>query len=188
MSPVLTGDGAAVVPTNSDIGEIVMKRFHIHIVVEDIQKTIEFYSKLFGREPAKQRDDYAKWMLDDPRVNFAISARGHKAGINHLGIQVDTPEELAHIKALADEASDTGVLDQGEVACCYAKSDKHWTLDPGGLAWEHFYTMTDSDLFGEDTATQDGACCIPLRGSEKGDSASCCVPKDAYDSAGACCG
>jgi catechol 2,3-dioxygenase-like lactoylglutathione lyase family enzyme len=111
-----------------------MKRFHAHVAVENIETSIDFYSKLFGEPPTKKQDDYAKWMLENPRINFAISARGHAIGVNHFGFQVDSPEELVELKKLAGAASPGGVMNQGEAACCYSKSEKHWTIDPQGLA------------------------------------------------------
>ena len=166
-----------------------MKRFHVHIAVGDLATSIAFYSKLFGQSPSKQQPDYAKWMLEDPRVNFAISSRGHAVGVNHFGMQVETAEELASLKALADDASGGATMDQGEAACCYAKSEKHWTIDPQGMAWEHFLTMSDALAFGEDTATQSGACCIPLRASdESSKQAACCVSQEATQSQVQCCG
>ena len=168
-----------------------MKHFHVHVAVDNLAASITFYSELFGQSPSKQRPDYAKWMLEDPRVNFAISSRGHATGVNHFGMQAESPEELADLKALADDASGGTTLDQGEAACCYAKSEKHWTIDPQGLAWEHFLTMSDAVAFGEDTVTQSGACCIPLRASEASASAergSCCVPQGAAQGQAQCCG
>ncbi|NOS74998.1 MAG: glyoxalase/bleomycin resistance/dioxygenase family protein [Methyloglobulus sp.] len=168
-----------------------MKRFHVHVAVDNIKTSIDFYSKLFGQEPTKQQDDYTKWMLEDPQVNFAISARGHAVGVNHFGFQVDSPEELVELKKLADAASHGEVLNQGETACCYAKSEKHWTIDPSGLAWEHFHTMVDTLAFGVDTTHQASACCIPVRGSEldaptaKG---ACCITNGSSVTDGACCG
>ena len=168
-----------------------MKRFHVHVSVSNLDNNIEFYSKLFGQPPSKQRDDYAKWMLDDPRVNFAISARGHSTGVNHFGIQVDTPEELTEIKQLAESASPGRVFDQGEAACCYAKSEKHWTTDPQGLAWENFRTLSDEDEFGDDTAEPSSACCIPLHGSQQDATPagqSCCIANESSSSDEVCCG
>ena len=151
-----------------------MKRFHVHIAVAELAASISFYSKLFGQAPSRQQADYAKWMLDDPRLNFAISSRGHATGVNHFGMQAESAEELDSLKILADAASEGETLDQGEAACCYAESDKHWVTDPQGLAWEHFLTMSDAQTFGEDTATTSGACCIPLRASEVSASDSAC--------------
>jgi catechol 2,3-dioxygenase-like lactoylglutathione lyase family enzyme len=166
-----------------------MKRFHAHVAVENLAASIEFYSKLFGQAPSKQRDDYAKWMLEDPRVNFAISARGHATGLNHFGFQVDSTDELVELKKRADAASSGEVLADGESACCYANSEKHWTIDPQGLAWEHFHTMSDALEFGSDT-TKTAACCIPVRGSELDApvaKAACCIPNDASAAKSACC-
>ncbi len=162
-----------------------MKRFHVHVAVPDLDAAMEFYSHLFGQPPAKTKDDYAKWMLDDPAVNFAISSRGHGTGINHLGFQAGDEDELAQIKAQAEAAAPGEVLDQGQTACCYANSEKHWTVDPAGIAWEHFHTMSDAEAFGEDTVAADGACCIPLQG---GPEDACCIPNEEGREAGACCG
>ncbi|TWO71986.1 glyoxalase/bleomycin resistance/dioxygenase family protein [Caenimonas sedimenti] len=142
-----------------------MKRFHIHTHVEDLAASIAFYSKLFGATPARAESDYAKWMLEDPRINFAISTRGGKPGIDHLGFQTDSPEELAELKARA-EAAELGLRDDGATSCCYARSDKHWITDPQGIAWEHFHTLADIPLFSEPvtvTVAQEpaGACCAP---------------------------
>lgn len=150
-----------------------MKRFHLHIVVDDLGQSIEFYSRLFGQQPDKQKDNYAKWMLEDPRLNFAISSQGLETGINHLGMQVDTAEELAALKTFADAASEGNTRVQSETACCYAKSDKHWTVDPQGIAWEHFLTMEDSEIFGEGTQPQAEACCIP--DASKKNETRCCA-------------
>ena len=136
-----------------------MKRFHVHVHVADLDKSIGFYSKLFGAEPARTEADYAKWMLDDPRINFAISTRGAATGVDHLGLQTDDPAELAAMKARAAEA-DMALLDEGATTCCYARSDKHWVTDPQGIAWEQFHTLADIPVFRE---TQPGAaaCCTP---------------------------
>ena len=164
-----------------------MKRFHVHIAVEDLAANIDFYNKLFGSKPAKQRVDYAKWMLDDPAVNFAISTRGHQVGVNHLGVQVSDAGELATLRQYADAASNETTLDQGEAACCYARSEKHWTVDPQGIAWEHFLTMDDAETYGTDTGTPMTACCVPLRSDADG-TGDCCVPGEAQSNkAEPCC-
>ena len=139
-----------------------MKRFHVHLHVDDLAKSIGFYSKLFAAEPARLEGDYAKWMLEDPPVNFAISTRGAKAGIDHLGIQTDDAAELAALKARA-EAADLALLDEGETTCCYARSEKHWVTDPQGIAWEHFHTLGNIPVFNEAVAAVNGqsACCAP---------------------------
>lgn len=138
-----------------------MKRFHVHLAVEDLAASIAFYSRLFGQAPSVEQADYAKWMLDDPGVNFALSARGHRVGLNHFGIQADSAETLQELKQLAEQASAGQVLEQEQAACCYARSDKHWTLDPQGIAWEHFHTLSAAIEFGQETAHQSGACCVP---------------------------
>lgn len=125
-----------------------MKRFHIHVHVDDLAASVAFYSKLFAAEPARVEADYARWMLDDPRVNFAISTRGTKAGVDHLGFQVDDASELAELAKRA-EAANMALLDQGETTCCYARSEKHWVLDPQGIAWEHFHTLDGAPVYGE---------------------------------------
>jgi len=177
-------------PEHIDRGH-TLKRFHVHVAVNDLATSINFYNKLFGQTPSKQQPDYAKWMLDDPPLNFAISATGHAAGVNHFGFQVDSPEEISSKKQLDEAASGGEVLDQGEASCCYAKSEKHWTIDPQGLAWEHFHTLSDAVAFGEDVATESGACCIPLRRSEQDASAAdvaCCILNEAQQGrAERCC-
>lgn len=141
-----------------------MKRFHIHVHVDDLAASIAFYAKLFAAEPARVEADYAKWMLDDPRVNFAISTRGTTAGVDHLGFQVDDAAELAELAKRA-EAADMALLDQGETTCCYARSDKHWVLDPQGIAWEHFHTLDGAPVYGESRQESPPAgatsCCAP---------------------------
>jgi lactoylglutathione lyase len=129
-----------------------MKRFHVHLHVDDLGKSIAFYSKLFASEPARIESDYAKWMLEDPPVNFAISTRGDQPGIDHLGIQTDDAGELAALKARA-EAADLALLDEGETTCCYARSEKHWVTDPQGIAWEHFHTLGNIPVFNEKQAS-----------------------------------
>ena len=138
-----------------------MKRFHVHAHVEDLQASIAFYSKMFAAEPTRSESDYAKWMLEDPRINFAISTRGGKPGVDHLGFQTDTEEELAEMKARA-EAADLSLLDEGEVTCCYARSDKYWVTDPQGIAWEQFHTLDNIPVFSEKkaaAAVEASACC-----------------------------
>jgi lactoylglutathione lyase len=134
-----------------------MKRFHVHLHVDDLSRSIGFYSQLFAAQPARIESDYAKWMLEDPPVNFAISTRGGKPGIDHLGFQTDDAEELAALKARA-QAADMALLDEGETTCCYARSEKHWITDPQGLAWEHFHTLGSIPVFSEQEQS-DAACC-----------------------------
>jgi hypothetical protein len=138
-----------------------MKRFHVHAHVADLTASIAFYSKLFDAAPTRVEDDYAKWMLDDPRLNFAISTRGGEPGVDHLGFQTDTAEELIELKARA-EAADMALLDEGETTCCYARSEKHWVTDPQGVAWEHFQTLADIPTFSAhapDATARASACC-----------------------------
>lgn len=138
-----------------------MKRMHLHVSVDDIQKSLTFYSQLFGVEPTISKPDYAKWMLDDPLVNFAISQRGAKAGLDHVGIQVDSETELTEIKERLEKA-ELSVLTEEGTTCCYAKSDKHWVQDPSGIAWETYHTLESAPTFnGQETATSTAACCAP---------------------------
>lgn len=135
-----------------------MKRMHIHVSVDDLAHSIAFYSQLFGAQPTVQKPDYAKWMLDDPRVNFAISQRGEMPGLNHLGIQAENDAELAEIKARLD-AADMAVLTQTGTTCCYAQSDKHWVQDPSGIAWETYHTLDSAPTFHAPAA--ESPCCVP---------------------------
>jgi len=156
------------VPLLNPLKELTM-RFHVHTHVEDLQASIAFYSKMFGAPPLRTESDYAKWHLENPRLNFAISTRGSKAGIDHLGFQADSPEELAELKARA-QAADQAVLDEGATTCCYARSEKHWVTDPQGVAWEHYLTLADIPVFGESRngipspAAPVAAACCPPRG------------------------
>jgi catechol 2,3-dioxygenase-like lactoylglutathione lyase family enzyme len=153
-----------------------MKRLHVHVSVEDLAQSIRFYSTLFAAEPSVLRGDYAKWMLDDPRVNFAISQRGARLGIEHLGIQVETPEELQEIYARL-EAADGPVLDEGATTCCYHDSEKSWITDPQGVSWETFLTSGESTVYGSgrrrEPAPAAGNCC---EAAELG-AAGCCAPR-----------
>lgn len=137
-----------------------MKRFHVHAHVDDLKASVAFYSKLFAAEPARLESDYAKWMIEDPRINFAISTRGGKPGVDHLGFQTDSDQELAELKERA-QAADMAVLDEGVTSCCYARSDKHWVTDPQGIAWEHFRTLDSIPTFsqGSTGVPQEAAAC-----------------------------
>lgn len=137
-----------------------MKRFHVHVAVDNLEQSIGFYSSLFGTKPTKQKADYAKWMLDDPHVNFAISARGAKAGVDHFGIQVDNAEELGSLRAQMS-AANISTHSDGETTCCYAKSEKSWVADPNGIAWEAYHTMSDAQFFNEAPQPEANACCAP---------------------------
>ena len=143
-----------------------MKRMHVHVAVEDLTSSIGFYSALFATEPSVVKPDYAKWMLDDPRVNFAISARGRVAGLDHLGIQVEDKDELNEIHARLHKAGGQ-VIEQGETRCCYAKSEKSWIEDPAGISWEAFLTVGEATDYGDGTGEREAriaktkACCAP---------------------------
>jgi lactoylglutathione lyase len=139
-----------------------MKRFHVHVHVEDLARNIAFYSAMFKQQPARTENDYAKWMLTDPPVNFAISTRGDAPGVDHLGIQVDSAEELAALKENA-RLADMALLDEGQTTCCYSRSDKYWLTDPQGIAWEQFHTLDSIAVFSEKKSGSDQApaqaCC-----------------------------
>lgn len=140
-----------------------MKRFHVHVSVASLRDSVGFYSHLFGVPPTVEKSDYAKWMLDDPRINFAISQRGNALGVNHLGFQVDSDEELAVLRQSVDAAG-LSAIDQTDTPCCYAESNKHWVQDPQGVAWETFHTLGSIPVFGEDNApiaADNTACCVP---------------------------
>lgn len=147
-----------------------MKRFHVHLHVADLAQSVAFYSKLFGAEPARVEADYAKWMLEDPRVNFAISTRGSQPGLDHLGFQVDDASELAELKTRA-QAADMALLDEGTTTCCYARSEKHWITDPQGVAWEHFHTLGGIPVFNQAAAQPQPA---PADSAANAATASCC--------------
>jgi hypothetical protein len=154
-----------------------MKRFHVHLHVADLAGSIGFYSRMFDAQPAKQHGDYAKWMLDDPPLNFAISSRGGTPGVDHLGIQAGDEDELATLKQRAASA-DSALFDEGRTSCCYARSDKHWVTDPQGVAWEQFHTLADIPTFGAAKPDSgEAACC-----------AAAAAPAEAEPSAAkACC-
>lgn len=141
-----------------------MKRLHLHISVDDLEQSVGFYSVLFGAGPTVRESDYAKWMLDDPRVNLAISQRGIQPGLDHVGIQVDSDEEL---RTLASRLRAAGQVtrDQEGASCCYAQSNKSWVTDPSGLRWESFFTFGQATSYGEDEEPQApvkaGSCCAP---------------------------
>jgi len=140
-----------------------MKRFHAHVAVADLNQSIEFYSTFFDCAPTVVKSDYAKWMLDDPRINFAISTRGRTPGLDHLGIQVDDGEELKEISLRLKQAQKP-LIEQEQTTCCYAKSDKTWVHDPQGIAWESFYTTDAATTYGEDVdlpGHSNSACCAP---------------------------
>ena len=142
-----------------------MSRFHIHIAVDDLDRNIRFYSAMFGADPGVIKDDYAKWELSSPAVNFAISARARKAGLDHVGIQADSAEELDALQARLEAAGVAG-REQAGAACCYARSDKYWSLDPQGIAWEAFHTLNTIVTFNEgDDEMPARGCCVPQTGT-----------------------
>lgn len=157
-----------------------MKRLHLHVSVTDLAQSIRFYSTLFAAPPSVTRPDYAKWMLEDPRVNFAISTRSGGSGLDHLGIQVETPEELREVHGRLRQA-DRPVLEEAAAVCCYARSEKAWITDPEGLAWETFLTSGESTVYG------DSADLGPIRTSAER-AAPEAAPSAAPIPSGGCCG
>jgi predicted enzyme related to lactoylglutathione lyase len=166
-----------------------MKRFHVHVAVNDLSKSIAFYSAMFGEQPSVVKPDYAKWMLEDPRINFAISDRGQTPGVNHLGMQAEDEVELETIHANLQKA-DSAVVAEKDAHCCYAKSDKYWVTDPQGIAWESFRSLGSIPLFGGvepvaaeqpgscGSGTAGSSCCAPESKASQSDRATsgCCVP------------
>ena len=153
-----------------------MKRFHVHVAVENLDQSIKFYSTLFAAEPTVLKPDYAKWMLEDPRVNFAISQRGAEPGIEHLGIQVENERELNEVYARLNKA-ERPVIEEKSTTCCYARSDKQWITDPTGISWETFLTYGEATVYGGGLAATpeqqtEAACCAPT----------CCTPDSAAGS------
>lgn len=170
-----------------------MKRMHIHLRVTDLAHNIRFYSSLFAAEPSVIKDDYAKWMLDDPRINFAISTRTGDTGLDHLGFQVDSTDELDEMQQRL-AAADLPIESQEGTACCYVRSDKHWTVDPQGIAWESYHTLDSIPTFNEasDAVAEGSACCapaasvsVPVKISIKPKAAASCGPND--NSGSSCC-
>ncbi|MFO1323754.1 MAG: ArsI/CadI family heavy metal resistance metalloenzyme [Burkholderiales bacterium] len=157
-----------------------MKRFHVHLGVADLAASVRFYSNLFGMAPTVEKPDYAKWMIDDPRVNFAISQRGARTGLNHLGLQAESADELEGIHTRFTAADATGVTDETNVACCYARSDKHWVRDPQGIAWEAFHSLGTVPLYDGDVepasacGAEKTACCAPETGAQAKARSACC--------------
>jgi hypothetical protein len=159
-----------------------MKRIHVHVGVENLKRSIGFYSALFATQPVVVKSDYAKWMLDDPRVNFAISTRGKQPGLDHLGLQVETQNELHEVYARLRQAGGT-VIEQGQTACCYSQSEKSWIDDPAGISWETFHTTGESTVYGDGTGE---------RLARIAHGKSCCAQEAAApgiesESASACC-
>ncbi|MEO7689216.1 MAG: ArsI/CadI family heavy metal resistance metalloenzyme [Sphingomonas sp.] len=156
-----------------------MKRLHLHVSVPDIDQAIAFYSVLFDAPPTVTKDDYAKWMLEDPRVNLAISSRARAIGVDHVGIQVDSNAELVELASRL-KAAGSETMDQEATTCCYAKSDKSWVTDPAGVRWESFYTHGEATAYGEDEILPEPALAPNLAAS----ASACCAPAPA---AKACC-
>ena len=158
-----------------------MKRFHVHVAVPDLAASIRFYSTLFGAEPAVRKDDYAKWMLDEPRLNFAISQRGGPVGVNHFGFQVEGDDELEALHAKL-EAAHRAVKNERGVN--YSRSNKYWVTDPAGVAWESFHTLGSIPMFGASDAGEADGCCAQQTASAAGaPQSACCGPAVAEDAA-----
>lgn len=151
-----------------------MKRFHLHVSVSDLDTSVKFYSAIFGTTPTVLKPDYAKWMLDDPRVNFAISKRGFRAGIDHVGIQVDSAEELTALREQA-AAADIATAEQTNATCCYARSDKYWITDPQGIAWETFHTLESIPIYGDSERVEQKPGCCSNPGSPSDKPGACCA-------------
>jgi hypothetical protein len=164
-----------------------MKRLHVHVAVDSLADSIKFYSGMFAADPAVIKPDYAKWMLDDPRVNFAISQRGAETGLNHLGMQVESDEELVEMQARLQSLQPDVEKEEG-VACCYAKSDKYWVNDPSGIAWETFRTLDTIPVFGGSgkASSASQACSTDSVNPGTDNGSGCCVPAAAKRNA-ACC-
>jgi catechol 2,3-dioxygenase-like lactoylglutathione lyase family enzyme len=151
-----------------------MKRFHVGVAVKDLQRSVDFYTTLFGSDPAVREQDYAKWMLDNPRINFSISQSQRMSGISHVGIQVDSPEELGPIQARLEQAGEA-TFDQTDAKCCYANSTKTWVRDPDNVAWETFFTHGQMTQYGDDrlldvaAANDSERCCGDTKAT------SCCA-------------
>ena len=167
-----------------------MKRFHVHVAVADLAQSVRFYSTIFGHAPSVEKPDYAKWMLEDPRVNFAISRQGdHRSGLDHLGFQVESASDLSGMQAQLS-AADSNLVTEENTACCYARSDKYWVTDPTGIAWETFHTLGSVPVFGADRRNVAGdavsteACCTPSTPVAKGSETLASIPA----STATCCG
>jgi predicted enzyme related to lactoylglutathione lyase len=164
-----------------------MKRLHIHVAVDDLAHSVRFYNALFAVEPTVSKPDYAKWMLDDPRVNFAISKRGANIGLQHLGIQVETEKELSDVYERLQHAG-RPVIEEGETTCCYANSEKSWITDPQGLWWETFLTTGESTVYGGDAPQGAAPTEATARCTPKTPQGECCPPKPELPAVAPCCG
>jgi hypothetical protein len=150
--------------------ETIVKRLHLHLSVPDLEQGIKFYSTIFASKPSKVKSDYAKWQLDDPRVNFAISTRSDAIGLDHLGIQAETDTDVIDAQQRLKAANfPTSEINNG--VCCYSESNKFWAVDPAGIPWESFVTMNDAEVYGVDNQSQDSACC---NAASSANSANCC--------------
>jgi predicted enzyme related to lactoylglutathione lyase len=157
-----------------------MKRFHVHVHVKDLDSSVQFYSTLFGEQPAVIKPDYAKWMLEDPRINFAITSGASNPEIDHLGLQVESSDDLATIAGRLKAAGES-VREQVDAACCYARGDKGWVSDPSGISWETFHTIGETTVYGNDLRPR-----LEAEGAKPAES--CCMPAVPAPSAAACCG
>jgi catechol 2,3-dioxygenase-like lactoylglutathione lyase family enzyme len=164
---------------STSLKEKAMKRLHVHIAVSDLPQSVGFYCALFAAQPSVLKSDYAKWMLDDPRVNFAISTRGREPGLDHLGIQVESQEELYDVYSRLRQAGGK-IIEQGQTACCYAKSEKSWIDDPAGISWETFHTTGESINYGDGTGEREARVAHAREGA-------CGVPQAAPKETAACC-
>jgi hypothetical protein len=167
-----------------------MKRLHVHVSVNVLEDSVRFYSELFAAAPVVLKPDYAKWMLEDPRVNFAISARSSAVGIEHLGIQAEDRDELDDVYARLQRV-ERPLLEEGSTVCCYAKSEKTWVEDPQGVRWETFLTTGESTVYGGNPASRStAACCVPRSAAATRAEGSCCTPEEralAEANSAACC-
>jgi catechol 2,3-dioxygenase-like lactoylglutathione lyase family enzyme len=153
-----------------------MKRFHVHVAVENLDSSIAFYSRLFGAEPSVREPNYAKWMLDDPRVNFAISKRpGTMPGVNHLGVQAESANELNDLRRQLGAADAHSLVDEPNAQCCYSVSNKHWVTDPQGIAWEAFHSLGSIEFYDGAKSAESSGCCAQM------------APRQARESTHACC-
>lgn len=169
-----------------------MKRFHVHLGVENLEQSILFYSRLFAAEPTVRKPDYAKWMVDDPRLNFAISSRSGHAGVDHLGLQAENADELARIRTNFAAADQESLQDEPGANCCYAHGDKHWVTDPQGIAWEGYHTLGEIRYFGEQTGNDTQPSCCAPQNADAAATGSCSVGQTtagepAKASGGRCC-
>lgn len=165
-----------------------MKRLHVHVSVENLADSIKFYSGMFASDPTVVKSDYAKWQLEDPRMNFAISRRGAKVGLDHLGIQVESDTELSEMQSRLD-ALQSGVEKEEGIACCYAKSDKYWITDPTGIAWETFHTLESIPVYGGPTNIRSAQIPIdiPTAQSKSPLASACCAPTTSTKQGSSCC-